>query len=498
MRCVVALHRDVIVQESPTKIRLSGLPEGELRRQLTFVDRSVDFEIQKAKHSRWLRDKLGEEEFKLHLENLKQKRIRCLLFEDNKGLWTFSGLGKFLSEKMNCQYVNELPVLEPQRIPWHREPEKKLRDYQQKACEELLKARHAAVEVGTGLGKSFCILMLAKQLGMKTVVMTPSVSIAEQIYREFKHHLGTRYVGQFFDGKKESKKLFVIAVDDSLAKVDEESLHWKELASARVFIADESHLCPAKTLEKVCHGLLSDASYRFFFSGTQMRNDGLGLLLHAITGDIVFRMSVEDGVNQGWLSKPMFRIVPYQSTCNFNSRDANEMTRAHLYYEPTVNAKAGEIANLMVEELGRQVVILVKELEQFSWLLPHLRHKAKFAHGGVTPENRKFVPQEYWESDPTKLVEEFNQGEFPILVGTSCITTGTDIQTVGAILYMQGGRSEIQVRQAVGRGTRRPPGKVDCYFIDFDPENIDTPHRHALERADIYSGIYPDVERFTL
>jgi superfamily II DNA or RNA helicase len=488
----------MITRTTPTTLRLEGLPEAELRRQLAYIDRSVDFELKKASKSDWLRNKLGPEGYKEHIDQLKAKRNQTLLFEDSKGFWTYSGLGEKLADKFNTTYQDLVKYPEANRIPWARVPEKQARPYQEQMKELLLAARHGAVEVGTGLGKSFVIMLLAKELGLKTVVMTPSVSIAEQIYAEFKHHLGDKYVGKFFDGTKKSEKLFTVAVDDSLTKIEEGSPHWKNLSKAQVFIADESHLCPAKSLAKVCTGLLADAPYRFFFSGTQMRNDGLDLLLEAITGKIVFRMTVEDGVDQGWLAKPLFRMIPLRSTCTFSSHDANEMTRAHLYYEPTVNSKAGEIANLMVEEMGRQVVILVKELEQYAWLKPYLRHEARFAHGGVTKDNQDKVPEEFWKSDPTELVKAFNRGEFPILVGTSCITTGTDIQTVGAIIYMQGGKSEIQVKQSVGRGTRKPEGKVDCYFIDFDMINAETVHRHAEERAAIYQGIYPDFEIFPL
>lgn len=483
-----------LIKESPTRVSLTGLPEGQLRQHLTYIDKSVDFELQKARHSKWLLKKLGEEGWREHIEALKTKRTQCLLFGESPDHWTYSGLGQWLAGKFNQSFVDQVEYPEAVRMPWTRVPEKTPRLYQVEMKEALLAARHGAVEVGTGLGKSFVIMQIAKELGLKTVVMAPSVNIAEQILKEFIHHLGTRYVGQFFDGKKESKKQFVIAVDDSLTKVEPGTDHWKNMHQAQVFIADESHLCPAKSLAKVCTGLLSLAPYRFFFSGTQMRNDGLDLLLNAITGPIVYRMTVKQGVDQGWLARPRFRIVPYKSTCNFESRDANEMTRAHLYYEPTVCSKAGEIANLMVEELNRPTVILIKEVEQLQWLLPHLRHEVRFAHGGLTKENQGKVPQQYWKSNPSKLVEEFNAGEFPILVGTNCITTGTDIQIVEAILNLQGGKSEIQVKQCVGRGTRKPAPKTDCFYMDFDCVNVETLHRHATDRVEIYQDIYPDIE----
>lgn len=486
-----------ITQISPTKILLEGFPDS-LKTHLTYIDKSVNFELNKLKKNKWLRAKLGEEEWKERVEVLNKKRIQCLLFEDSKGLWTYSGLTTWLKNKFNATVVSHVEYPEAELIPWAREPDKLPRYYQEKARDLLLEKRHGAVEIGTGLGKSFIILMLAKELGLKTVVMTPSVSIAEQIHDEFLHHFGKKYVGKFFDGKKDSKKMFVIAVDDSLANVEEGSVHWKELCHSSVFIADESHLVPAKSLAKVCTGLLAEAPYRFFFSGTQMRNDGLDLLLEAITSDIVFRMTVEEGVKKKFLAKPMFRMIPVISHSGYDRSDANEMTREHLYYNSEVNERAAELANLMVEENDRQVVIIIKELEQFAHLIPHLRHEVKFAHGGVTALNKKLVPEAHWDSDPGVFVKEFNEKKFPILIGTNCITTGTDIQTVGCIIYLQGGKSEIAVKQSIGRGTRRPEGKEDCYFIDFDVTNQETLHRHAETRASIYKEVYPDFEELKL
>ncbi len=91
-----------------------------------------------------------------------------------------------------------------------------------------------------------------------------------------------------------------------------------------------------------------------------------------------------------------------------------------------------------------------------------------------------------------------NEGKLKLLVGTSCITTGTDIKAVKAIIYLQGGKSEIQVKQCIGRGTRKPEGKLDCYFIDFDVSNIDVTHRHAEGRKKIYQDVYPDFEELRL
>jgi superfamily II DNA or RNA helicase len=175
------------------------------------------------------------------------------------------------------------------------------------------------------------------------------------------------------------------------------------------------------------------------------------------------------------------------------------MTRAHLYYNDEVIMKAADLANKSYEFLGQQVLILVEEVEQFGRLLPFLKHPVKFAHGPLTKQNIGDVPEAYQKVDVKELVEDFNARKFPFLVGTSCISTGTDIQPAEHVIYLRGGKSEVQVRQSVGRGTRRIEGQgKTCFnFTDFVVEVDAIPsatcvEKHAKERAKIYADIYPN------
>ena len=261
--------------DTPIRARLHGLEkqQGLLKQHLTYTDKKVDFELKKMKHASWFISRYGQEAYNEKMAELKAARTKVLLFEDSKGMWTYSGLAWWLQSKFHGEKLtNHVQFPEAKIIPWAKVPDKEPRDYQIGMEEALLEARHGAVEVGTGLGKSFVILRLAKQLGLKTVIMTPSTSIALQIFAEFEKHLGKKYVGKFFGGKKDSKKLFVVGVDDSLTKIEEGSEHWINLSKAQVFMADESHLCPASTLAKVCFGLMATAPYRFFFSGTDRKS----------------------------------------------------------------------------------------------------------------------------------------------------------------------------------------------------------------------------------
>jgi superfamily II DNA or RNA helicase len=496
----------VLTLRSPTHLRLPGINEGNLPvvgPEFEYVDKKVDYALRKFKSgSTWFIRRQGEHAYKARLAELQAARKPSLLFRDDQGFWTYSGLKGHAAEVLDDDASKrEYDLPEPRLVAWSREPDKSPRYYQLAAEDALVEAAQsgpAAVEIGTGLGKTFIILRLLRRLGLPAVVMSPSLNIAEQIYDEMVLHFGKAKVGFFGDGTKEFKKLFTVAVGASLTKIAEGSPAWRAFSAARVFIADESHMCPAQTLTKVCFGLMANAPYRFFFSGTQIRNDGLGLLLSAITGPIVYRLTVREGVDQGFLSKPVFRMCWTKSNVNFDDDDVNQMTRAHIYYNPELNRKAADLANKAVSLMGRPTVILVDEFEQLSYLLPHLRYEARFAHGGVTKANKDKIPAQFHSSNPKELVEAFNAGEYPILIGTSCIATGTDIKAAAAILYLRGGKSEIEVKQSVGRGTRIVPGKTDCIFIDFGISNVETLKRHALARKELYDEIYPSYSELTI
>ncbi len=480
---------------TPTKLSIRNPSEKdvvELKKHLQYIDKKVDQEIARLKNAVYYNG--SDPEYQEKLAALKLARVKSLLFQEKDGSYfTHSGLQTKLSRLMNCppnKSSFELP--ERRSIAWETVPEKQPRPYQTEMLSKLLEVSHGAVEVSTGLGKCFVVMMLCKVLALKTVVMAPSISIAEQLYTDFLKHFGKRKVGRFFAGKKESDKLFVIAVAASLTKVEEGTEAFDALQLSKVLLVDESHLVAAFTLAKVCQGLFGDVPYRYFFSGTQIRQDGLELLLEGIIGPVVFEMTVKEGVDQGYLAKPLFRMIKMLSHSTYQSKDANKMTRKHLYYNPNVNRIAGSLASKMVDS-GKQVLILIDEMAQFNSLLPFFRHPAAFAHGGVTVDNKDSVPKDYHDSDPNALVKKFNDGKIQILVGTSCIATGTDIRNNKVSIYLVGGKSEIAVRQgAIGRSTRlvESIGKTSCAIFDFAITNIPVLNRHAEERSKIYKETY--------
>src|SRR5688572_28596759 len=212
----------MIQLETPVQARLLGW-EGrrkQLEKALAYKDERAAYEAKRTADSikRWestrtklaLTEKWGKDVYEARLDELKQKHAdlkfkikKTLLFEDASGLWTYSGLAHRLSkagkDEIDVQY--RLPA--PEGLPWKNKPKHPDRPYQVEAHDRLLAESvngPCGVELATGAGKSTIIRNLIHTIGLTTLVMAPSVSIARQLYDDLVYHFGERAVGLYGDG----------------------------------------------------------------------------------------------------------------------------------------------------------------------------------------------------------------------------------------------------------------------------------------------------------
>ena len=471
----------------------------QLVKAMEYEDQKVVFQIKRLEDQLgggWYVAKFGLQSLQAEIQKLKKEKTKsCLFFVDGR-YQVPTGLSKIVSEILDMP-IEPTKFISPDDwkcLPYNKMPHKP-RWYQTEALEKLCPEdgsnTHGAVSIGTGLGKSLIITMLIKRMGLKSLVVAPTKSIARQMMKDLTNAFGSGKVGQFFDSKKKSEKQIIVAVGASLARVTLIDEHYENLRNVKVILVDESHTTPPQSLSTVVLGLLALAPYRYFFSGTQFRGDGLGLLLQGIVGDVVFDMPVRQGVAEGYLAP--LRFVQYRIPVE-SSRYIDDPLKAnvvHLRQNMNGYRHAARIINHAVTQRNKRVLVQVDTVDQYAYLLQGgLKVKSFFAHGGVTKENRDTVPQEHWKCDPQKLVEQFDNGEFPVLVGTSCIGTGTDIKSVDMIVNIVGLTSPIEISQNAGRGTRKFEGKEECVYVDYCVTGCDVTERHAAKRRDVFDSIY--------
>lgn len=503
-----------LVLEDPTRLRLPPeLDRRKLELQLTFTDSRIKHELLRLKNRRrWIVASDGEEEYERQVRELEERKTQNLLFEDERGMWTYSGLRTEIENifpGLNFSTGFEYPKFD--KLPFRSKPAEG-RYYQVDAVEKLLRERHASVELATGLGKTWCIERYIHEIGHEALVLAPTRSIAHNIANTLSDHFFPKAVGRFFDGKKEFKSHVVVATPQSLVNVEPGSLSWDYLSAPhrKVLVVDESHMCPTETLAKIClgrhergkfiPGLAAGIPYRSFFSGTQLRTDGKELLLEASIGPVVAKKSFREGVDEKFLARPKFYTINVESTTQPQTDDPMEVTRQHYFRDGNVARVVANVANTLLAN-DYSVLFLLGELSQFAPILGNLRHSVALAHGSDGVANSKarstkktpgdVIPKEYLDMEVETEVARFNARESRCLAGTSCISVGTDIKPRGplAVFYLMGMTSEIMFRQAVGRGSRRE-GKEEFLLFDVRVNNVEVLRRHHDERVKLCEQMY--------
>lgn len=484
-----------IVIENPSRANVEAtFDELELlKRELTFTNTAMAHDIKRHLNNFWARNK-DKEKWDADLASLKKRAKRTLVFTDNKGTYIYPGSIPYI-QGLQPTVENRVKYALPKKVAWKKLLPFTLHPYQQESVDKLLAVKHGNVSLCTGSGKSAILLKLCRETGFRTAIIAPSKSIFNELVEKFETHFGKGLVGTFGAGRKKLGKQFTICIGDSICNIKRGTEEWDFFSGLDMICVDESHTWAAETLEDVCFGVLANVPYRFFLSGTQTRGDGTEKLLQSIIGQTVFSLSTQEAVAGGYISPHEYRIVKIESSNpNYNTQDALDMKRAHLLKNRNICAFIAKLANAEAMTHRRQTLVLVEELEQIAMLMKLMKVPTAIAHSEKKLDRLLDLGLE--KVDPSESVEKFNKAEAMVLIGTSCIATGTNIFPVHHCINWVGGASEIKTKQgAIGRSVRlhyQNPWAKNCtvktntIIWDFDVFDIHIMVRHLESRMGYY------------
>lgn len=497
-----------ITLETPTKCYLENFTSEEillLRKNLTYKDTSATFALKKLKENRWLQSNFPDT-FLQRKKELESKLKTCMLkFDENQKLWFHPGSIPYLANRFDFDILNRISYPEAHKMLWKRPLPFTLYPYQEESTERLIEAKHGCVELCTGAGKSAIILKLARELGLKTIVVTPSKSIFLEILEKFEHHFGKSNVGAYGSNKKKIGKKITVCISKSLTMLKPGTEEYDFFANMDVLISDESHLNAAETLENTFHGVLKNVPYRFFLSGTQIRGDGKDKLLESIIGKKVYNLTTKQAVEGGYICPVKFRIIETTSKDTKNYKDPLKVKRKQFLYNPNIADITARIANSAWNQAQESTLILVEELQQIQMLKDRLTVPFEYVHSASKADAAKFGLE---TRKVDEAVEAFNKGEVRVLIGTSCIATGTNLYPTHNTVNWVGGSSEVRTKQgAVGRSVRILEKSIykeyhkpkPCSTIyDFKITNIPLLENHLQKRLDMYRDTTDDVKTIQL
>lgn len=493
---------------NPTKATICDATSQELedlRVALTYTNTAAAHDVKRHYNNRWLRNK-DNDAWQKRLDFLSSKVKNTLVFEDEEGK-TYIRPGSLAYLLPTFDFSNTVVYPIPKKVPWKIPLPFELHPYQEESWQKLINVKHGNVELCTGAGKSAIILKLCRETGFRAAIVAPSRSIFRSLLKDFEKHLGKDKVGGFGDGKRNLGKKFTICIGDSLCNIEKDSKEWDFFSNLDMMVVDESHTFGAETLEDVCHGVLANIPYRFFMSGTQTRGDGAEKLLQSIIGKTVHTLTTAEAIAGGYICSHNFTIIPIESSNpNYNDEDVLKMKRVHLLNNKNIASFIAKLANAEALAFGHQTLVLVEELSQISMLIPLLKVPFVYAHSESS--KAKLEPLGLEKVDTDESVEKFNKNEAQIIMGTSCIATGTNVYPTHNVANWCGGASEIKTKQgAVGRSVRlhsQNPHKDKCIektiskIYDFDVMDIYALRHHLESRLEYYADSGTEIKRVKL
>ncbi|KKM90227.1 hypothetical protein LCGC14_1240770 [marine sediment metagenome] len=243
-----------------------------------------------------------------------------------------------------------------------------------------------------------------------------------------------------------------------------------------IMICDECHHVSDRKSQFGDFMLYNIAPVKIGFTATVPDDQTRVLAMEGILGPVIGQLTEEEGRRRGIVAKPYVTLI----TVPYDHDIGSHTTYKALYDAGIVNNRArnARITKLAKERASRGLTSLtiirtIKHGEILEDFAKRLGLNSLFVYSGTTGGMRD------------KAVHALNSKEVANVICTDVWREGIDIPTLNCVIMAASGKSPLQTRQGVGRGTRATEGKDSMEIIDFlDPYKYLA--RHAVLRLIVY------------
>jgi len=351
-------------------------------------------------------------------------------------------------------------------------------DYELEACEKMIEAKQGVVKVATGGGKTEIACAVTQYLGLKTLFLVPSKQLMYQSQKRFIDRLGLSpaEVGVVGDSKWQPGSLVTIASIDTLESRMETVECQDLIKAAEVLFLDECHGVGSDTYYTVA--TLCPAFYRFGLSATPLdRTDGANMMLLAATGEMIIDIPLKTLVERGVCAKGKIIFDKITEPVLKKRIQYNTAYKQGVSENPQLLDKVIKWTEIF-HGMGLSTLILCEEIQhgktiddalwtEASMLIPH-----QFIHGTEDMDVRR------------SAIENFDNRRLPVLVASTIMDQGVDVQTIDALILAGSRKSKIRTLQRLGRGLRGDK-LIVVEFSNFCHRYL---QEHSLQRWEDYKG----------
>jgi superfamily II DNA or RNA helicase len=425
------------------------------------------------------------------------------------GLWKeVVDICKEYDFKLSMNGITDLfntDITESEFLDWvsdfFKDSEIKPRDYQIDAAFKILKYRRCLAELATSAGKTLISFMIVaymmERLNKKKILfIVPNVSLVLQATGDFEEYNKSRIqlkIQQIYSGVKiRPSSNIVIGTYQSLVKKDEEYFNQFD-----VVMVDETHKAKANSIQKIMDKCWH-CDYRFGLSGTIPKRGTVNRLsLMSAMGPLVTQVKANYLQDEGYIAKCKvlqihmdYATVAQKESFAFLSKNPIDRQRLFSLEQNFINEneKRLDFVCQVVKKSTSNSLVLFHKIAYGEKLYQKLRSitdkKVYYVDGSINADLREEFKRRMEKNDDVIIVASY--GTF---------STGISIKNIHNIFFTESFKSEVIIRQSIGRGLRQHHSKdiVKIYdFIDdfrYKDDELDWMnyiYRHGQERRKIY------------
>lgn len=380
------------------------------------------------------------------------------------------------------------------------------RDYQMEAAHRALKYKFCAQELATSAGKTLILYLyisFLKRKGIvsrdkKALIVVPNISLvgqtAEKFDGDYQTGLLTYNVMQIGGSNKYSDKKFeeaevVISTYQSLANKKPE---W--FLNFSVLCIDEAHTSRGNSIREI---LLAskNAEYKLGLSGTLKVDEEysdffkiqqyLGPLSMVLKSSFLIDQQHSPNVyikvlklkypeDEPWVKKYFWL---QENNKSVDGKTMFTMEREFIVgYEPRINF----ISSLCKKLEGNKLILFINVKDQYG---------ARIADRIKTwNENCYYIDGGVGDTDRAAYKDAMEKGSGVVLIASyGTFSTGIDLKNVNHIIFAESYKSEITIRQSIGRGMRQLAGKHEVVVYDLVDDLRGYIVKHGAAREKIYN-----------
>lgn len=362
-------------------------------------------------------------------------------------------------------------------LSWVNVPYKP-RYYQKDVIDLCLDAGRGVIESAVGTGKSLMMTYIIQQLAVNSLIVVPSRGLLEQMSRDLTVWFGEDKV-QVVDSAKirkgiALKAIRVITIQSMAALQKSGDLHLLVNDIDALFL-DEFHHAGSASYTN----LLPDIDhiyYRFGFTGTFMRNDSKILDLWGFLSTKLYSYPAWKAIAEGFLTP--LKVVTHTIAGKKGGRGKGSAYQKEYDANYCGNVELLEsVLNICMNNPEDQILILVNKKDKAGKIFHEYLKACGIDNAYISGDDKKEVIG--------STITSFNEKKIRVLIGSSVIGEGIDVRSTDRLVLCQGGKSEISVVQATGRGVRLYPGKILAFVHDFKFTGTKFMNKHYDQRINV-------------